>query len=72
MHLKYKYNKTSPYVKQRISVLKVNEEGKVLSSYPSTDGQISEICNVEVVGDKLYLGSPFNHFLGVTKLPQGF
>jgi len=59
-------------VKQRISILKVNEEGKVLSSYHSTDGLVSGICDVEVVGDKLYFGSPFNHFLGVTKLPQGF
>lgn len=58
--------------KQRISILKVNKKGKLLSSYHSTDGKVSGICDVEVVGDKLYLGSPFNHFLGVIKLPQGF
>ncbi|KAF0741436.1 adipocyte plasma membrane-associated protein-like isoform X2 [Aphis craccivora] len=58
--------------KQRISILKVNEKGKLLSSYHSTDGKVSGICDVEVVGDKLYLGSPFNHFLGVIKLPKGF
>lgn len=58
--------------KQRLSILKVNENGKVLSSYHSTDGKVTGICDVEVVDGKLYLGSPFNNFLGVIKLPQGF
>ncbi|XP_026816428.1 adipocyte plasma membrane-associated protein-like [Rhopalosiphum maidis] len=58
--------------KQRISILKVNEKGQLLSSYHSLDGKISGICDVEVIGDKLYLGSPFNNFLGVVKIPQGF
>ncbi|XP_022178955.1 adipocyte plasma membrane-associated protein-like [Myzus persicae] len=58
--------------RQRLSVLKVNEQGKVLSSYHSTDGKVTGICDVEVIDDKLYLGSPFNTFLGVIKLPQGF
>ncbi|KAL4105287.1 hypothetical protein QTP88_020540 [Uroleucon formosanum] len=57
---------------QRLSVLKVNENGKVISSYHSTDGKVTGICDVEVIDDKLYLGSPFNTFLGVIKLPQGF
>lgn len=55
-----------------MSVIKVDRNGKVLSSYYSTDGEISRICDVEVVGDKLYMGSPFNHYLGVVKLPHGF
>uniref|UniRef100_A0A2S2PC81 Adipocyte plasma membrane-associated protein n=1 Tax=Schizaphis graminum TaxID=13262 RepID=A0A2S2PC81_SCHGA len=58
--------------KQRISILKVNEKGQLLSSYHSLDGKVSGICDVEVVGDKIYLGSPFNNFLGIVKIPQGF
>ncbi|KAL5237931.1 hypothetical protein ACI65C_005341 [Semiaphis heraclei] len=58
--------------KQRLTILKINENGKVLSSYHSTNGKVTGICDVEVVDDKLYLGSPFNNFLGVIKLPHGF
>uniref|UniRef100_A0A2H8TTQ5 Adipocyte plasma membrane-associated protein n=1 Tax=Melanaphis sacchari TaxID=742174 RepID=A0A2H8TTQ5_9HEMI len=58
--------------KHRLSILKVNEKGEILSSYHSLDGKVTGICDIEIIGDKLYLGSPFNTFLGVTKLPQGF
>lgn len=55
-----------------LTILKINEKGTILSSWSSTDGKVSGISDIEVIGDKLYLGSPFNKFLGVRKLPHGF
>lgn len=59
-------------VKQRLSIIKMNDKGIILSSWHSTDGKITGICDVEVVDDKLYFGSPYNTFLGVLNVPQGF
>lgn len=50
----------------------MDEKGTILSSWHSTDGEVFSICDIEVVNEKLYLGSPFNNFLGVLKLPRGF
>lgn len=61
-----------PFIKTRITILKVDENGNILSSFHATDGKISGISDVEVVGNKLYLGSPFNEFCGVIDLPKGF
>lgn len=56
----------------RLSILKVDEKGNILSSWHSTDGKVSGICDIAVVDQKLYLGSPFNNYCGVLKLPHGF
>lgn len=59
-------------VTPRLSILKVNEKGTILSSWHSTTGEVSGISDIDVVGDNLYFGSPFNTYLGVLKLPHGF
>jgi len=56
----------------RLSIIKVNENGVVVSSFHSTDGLVSNICDFELVDDKLYFGSPFNSFLGIRNVPHGF
>lgn len=56
----------------RLTILKINEKGIILSSWHSTDGKVSGISEIEVIHDKLYFGSPFNKFIGVLKLPHGF
>jgi len=59
-------------VKPRLSIIKVNEKGTIVSSFHSTDGVVSGICDIETVDDQLYFGSPFNNFLGVLNVPHGF
>lgn len=59
-------------IPQRTTILKVNEKGTIVSSWHSTDGRITGICDIEIIGDKLLLGSPFNPFVGALKLPQDF
>jgi len=56
----------------QLSIIKVNENGVVVSSFHSTDGLVSNICDFELVDDKLYFGSPFNSFLGIRNVPNGF
>ncbi|XP_050527164.1 adipocyte plasma membrane-associated protein Hemomucin isoform X2 [Daktulosphaira vitifoliae] len=55
-----------------LTILKINENGVITSSFHSTKGDILNICDIEIVGDKLYLGSPFNNYLGVVDLPKDF
>jgi len=59
-------------IKSRFSILKVSEEGIIISSFHSTDGLVMGISDVEIIDDKLYFGSPFNNFLGVLNVPHGF
>ncbi|XP_050438846.1 adipocyte plasma membrane-associated protein Hemomucin-like [Adelges cooleyi] len=63
---------SSPFASKKLSILKINEKGVITSSWHSTSGVIASICDIEVVGDKLYLGSPFNNYLGVTERPKDF
>lgn len=58
--------------KPRLSIIKFDEKGTILSSWHSTDGKVLSISDIEVVDEKLYLGSPVNNYLGVLKLPRGF
>lgn len=60
------------FIKPRISIIKVDEKGNIISSWYDINGNITGISDIAVVGEKLYLGSPFNRFLGVIKLPHGF
>lgn len=60
------------FFKERMSIIKTDDKGTIISSWHSTSGEITGICDVEVIGDKLYLGSPYNSFIGVSKLPRGF
>lgn len=59
-------------IKQRLSILQINEKGIIMTSWHSTDGEIFGISDIEIVNDKLFLGSPFNDFLGVLNVPMGF
>jgi len=60
------------FLNSRLTIIKVNEEGVIVSSFHSTDGLVLSISDIEIVDDKLYFGSPFNNFLGVLNVPQGF
>ncbi|VVC29780.1 Hypothetical protein CINCED_3A009369 [Cinara cedri] len=55
-----------------VSIIEVNEKGTIKSSWYSTGENVTNICDFEVIGENVYLGSPYNSFLGVLKLPRGF
>lgn len=57
---------------ERLSIVEVNENGTLISSWHTTDDNVKYICDFEVIGENLYLGSPSNPFLGVVKLPHDF
>lgn len=59
-------------MKQRISILQINEKGVIMKSWHSINGEIFGISDIEVVDNKLFLGSPYNNFLGVLNIPHGF
>lgn len=48
---------------KRVTVIKLDENGKILDSFHSTDGSISGICELEFIDRYAYLASPFNHYL---------
>lgn len=57
-----------PFLPTRATVLEVDENGKVLQSYHSIDGPVRSLSDVEIYQGHLYLGSPYNTYLGRVKL----
>jgi len=57
---------------QRTFILTINKDGTIISSWQTSERIVSHISDIEVVGDTLYLGSPFNAYLGTIKVPRGF
>jgi len=60
------------FMPQRIFILTINKDGTIISSWQTSERKVSHISDIEVVGDTLYLGSPFNAYLGTIKVPRGF
>ncbi|KAG8036332.1 hypothetical protein G9C98_003655 [Cotesia typhae] len=51
-------------------VLRINEHGKILDILESRSGDISDISSAFILNDYLWLGSPFNDYLGRISMNQ--
>ncbi|ERL91755.1 hypothetical protein D910_09081 [Dendroctonus ponderosae] len=48
----------------RVTLLRVNRDGQITDSVHNLNGKIESISEMHVLGDTLYLGSPFNDYIG--------
>lgn len=56
-----------PAVK-RVTIVKIDKDGKIIDSLHAIDGRLTTISDVEFVGDYVYLGSPFNNYIARVRL----
>lgn len=55
---------------KRVTILRVSKSGEILDSLHALNGKISGICDAIIFKDTLYLGSPFNDYIGRIKLSE--
>ena len=53
---------------RRVTIVKIDKEGKIIESLHATDGRITAISDIEFVDDYAYLGSPYNKYLARVQL----
>lgn len=54
----------------RVTLLRVNRDGQITDSVHSLSGKIESVSEMHVFGDTLYLGSPFNDYIGRVSLTK--
>jgi len=57
----------TPFAPKALIVVEVDESGQVITTLQSTDNRVTDISDVELVGQTYYFGSPFNNYLGRLK-----
>lgn len=54
----------------RVTIVRLDWNGNIVGSLHGSDRSVGSVSHVAEVGDYLYLGSPYNRYLGRVKLPK--
>ncbi|CAD7084395.1 unnamed protein product [Hermetia illucens] len=65
------FETTRALIPKRTTILRVDWSGNIIGSLHGFDKSVHSVSHVLELGEHLYLGSPFNNYLGRVKLPRG-